>query len=91
MIVEGVVKVIVAFFEFVVGLLPTRAVPGWVDSIGPSLQIVWNHANQLGAWIPWDAVGYVTAAVLSCMVIGLQIRLVRIVLSLFTGGGGSAA
>lgn len=91
MIVEGIVKVVVAFFEFALGLLPTRSTPGWMDDMGASMNIVWGHAAGLGAWIPWSTVAYVIGAVVACMIFGLQVRLARIVISLFTGGGGSAA
>lgn len=91
MIVEGIVKVAVAFFKFVLGLFPTRNPPQWTESLASSLQTVWDAGAGLGAWIPWGNVAAVVQAVIACMITGLLIRLVRIVLSLFTGGGGSAA
>ena len=49
-----------------------------------------EQAAGLGAWIPWSTVGTVSASVVLCMGIGLTIKLVRIVASFFTAGGGAA-
>lgn len=91
MIVEAIFNVVGAFLAFVVGLFPTRDPASWVSSMGPAIQTVWNAAAGMGAWIPWSNVSAVVQAVIGAMLTGLAIRLIRVVLSLFTGGGGSAA
>ena len=44
----------------------------------------------LGAWIPLNLAANVATALLACLVIGFAIKLVRIVVSFVTVGGGSA-
>lgn len=61
-------------------------------TIGDYLHAVgYQIADKFGGWIDGDvlvsAVGFVAAAV----AVGLGIRLARVAISLFTGGGGSAA
>jgi len=90
-IIEGLVVVLKAFLSFVVGLFPTSNPPGWLINASGTLQSVWDAASGLGAWIPFALAGQVIAAVLACMTLGLGIKLIRVVVSLFTGGGGSAA
>lgn len=91
MIFEAIIDVFVGFVKFVIGLFPTSNPPGWFSSTSESLSTVWSYGAGLGAWIPWGIVGSVVTAVLSCVVIGLTIKLARIVASFFTMGGGSAA
>lgn len=90
MIVEWIFAVFVSFLGFVVGLLPSIAVPGWVDDSSGHFATVWAAGAGLGAWIPWTLAASVVAAILSCVVIGLAIKVIRIVASFLTVGGGSA-
>lgn len=91
MIVEALVDVLFGIVEFVIGLIPTTAAPVWIADASGYLETLWGYGAGLGAWVPWSLVGTVFASVLSCVAIGLVIKLVRIVASFFTAGGGSAA
>lgn len=91
MIFEAIVSVFAGFVSWVFSLLPNDDPPAWLLSSTGALRTVWSYAAGLGAWIPWDVAGYVVAAVLSCVGIGLAIKVLRIVASFFTAGGGSAA
>lgn len=91
MIVEALVKVLTAIVEFVIGLIPTAGPPAWMATTSDKLSAALAYSSGLGAWIPWPLVGTVFASVMGCVVLGLTIKLVRIVASFFTAGGGSAA
>lgn len=91
MIVEALVDVFFALVRGVVALLPDGDAPAWLDNGADSLGQLVGYASGLGAWIPFQTAGVVLAAVLSCVVVGFVIKLVRIVASFFTAGGGSAA
>lgn len=91
MIFEGIVDVFVGFVNFVLGLLPDAPPPSWFTDADGYLRNTIDAASGLGAWIPWQLVTTVVGSVLACVAIGFGIKLVRIVASFFTAGGGSAA
>lgn len=90
MIVELLVQVFTSFVTFVLGMLPTVTLPAWLGE-DSYLSEVWSYGAGLGAWIPFALFGQVAAVVMSCVLIGFTIKIVRIVASFFTAGGGSAA
>jgi hypothetical protein len=90
-IVEGLIKMFTGFVRFVLDMFPHDAPPGWLASASEALTTVWGYAAGLGAWIPWSFVGTVTAAVVASVALGFTLKLIRIVASFFTAGGGSAA
>jgi hypothetical protein len=90
MIVDGIVTVLAGLLSFVGGLFGSIPVPGFIDSIDSGLVEVSGYAGGMGHLIPFgDAVSAATF-VIGCMAVGFGIKVVRIVLSLFTAGGGSA-
>jgi hypothetical protein len=91
MITEAILGLFIGLFSLVLSLLPTRPAPGWLDDGAGYLSSIWTAGAGLGAWIPWTLVGTVFSAILACVVIGFTIKIVRIVASFFTAGGGSAA
>lgn len=91
MITEALMTFLVLIVELITGLLPTTAAPSWMADGGGYLATVFSAGAGLGAWLPWPLIGTVFAAVMSCLLAGLTIKLVRIVASFFTAGGGSAA
>lgn len=91
MIVELLLGVLFLFLRGVIALFPDGDPPAWVDDGAGMLGQLVGYASGLGAWIPFQLAGTVLAAVLVCMVAGFGIKLVRIVASFLTAGGGSAA
>jgi hypothetical protein len=77
-----------ALLELIPGA-PERqpAVDGFQQGIGT----VVAYAGAFGHWIPWNVVGPVCLLVFGALVASGGIKLVRIVLSFLTLGGGSAA
>lgn len=90
MVTEAVVTVFVGLAGLVVGVFPTAPAPGWLSDGAGYFADVWVIGAGLSAWIPWNLVGVVAAAVLACLMVGLVIKVVRIVASFFLAGGGSA-
>lgn len=91
MIWEPLLALAFAILRGIVGLLPTDDPPEWLDDGAGYVSTVLAKGAGLGAWIPFQLAGTVLAAVLACVAIGFTIKLVRIVASFFTAGGGSAA
>ena len=48
-------------------------------------------ANSVGSWVPLGYAATVAGVVLATKGIGFLIKIARMVLSVFTGGGGSAS
>jgi len=91
MIVKLLIDFLTALCSFVVGLFPTAGPPSWWSDASGYIAQVWAYGNQLGSWIPWQVAAVCIPAVFVAIGIGVAIRTFRIILSLFTGGGGSAA
>lgn len=91
MIIEALVRLLVTVVTALLSALPTVPVPAWVGSVTSGIAGLVGYANGLGAWVPMNFVLVVAGSVLACMAIGFAIKLVRIVASFLTAGGGSAA
>jgi hypothetical protein len=78
--------------KFLASLVPSLPDPGPVLSgLTSNISTLYGYTAGSGAWIPWGAGALCLVAVFAVIVIAFGIRLGRIVLSLFTGGGGGAA
>lgn len=71
--------------------LPVVTVPDWLASISGAMSLVFQAAGSMGVWFPAGLLVTVLMAVLSLWLVGFAIKIVRIVASFFTAGGGSAA
>lgn len=91
MITEALWGLITSFLGWLVHLFPTITVPSWVNSIGDYALIGVTTANGFHNWLPLPAMRNGLVFILSCSTIVLVVRGFRILLSLFTGGGGGAA
>lgn len=91
MITEYVLKFFAALGSFVVGLFPTIALPSWVATVTDFIRNGVGAVGAFGNMLPVTAVRLSFLFLLACLGAALAIRLARIALSTFTGGGGSAA
>lgn len=91
MIIEAILKVIGGIIRGFVGLFGSLAPPAWLTGLTGPLEQLMGEVASVGAWIPWSTVAMVAATVLTCMALGFTIKIVRIIASFFTAGGGSAA
>ena len=92
MIVELLVQVVTGLVELMIGIFDaitpdppsfTADIPGYVATIDG-----WMSGTE--AWIPWNVVGPMLLVVGLALIAGWTIRLVRIVMSFASAGGGSA-
>jgi hypothetical protein len=90
MIVDALVSILTGLLTFIAGLIPGGTVPAWFTGLTDDMETWIGYTAGLGAWIPLGLMLNVFGALLSCYVIGFTIRLVRIIASFFTAGGGAA-
>lgn len=89
MITGWVAQVFAAVVRAILGLLPVVAVPAWMDTTGP-MATVFGYAASMGVWVPTTLLVTVLAALLAAWLMGFAIKVLRIVASFLTVGGGSA-
>lgn len=89
MIVNWFLGVLQTVVHGLLSLMPTVAVPSWLQD---SSSIGWlvQQVNALSNWFPVGLAVTVFGAVLTCVGVGFAIKVVRIVASFVTAGGGSA-
>jgi len=97
MIVDFIWSAIVAGLGAVMGLFPHFTFPTWLAScpgggqyLGCYLQDFGHGMAQLNGWLPVDAAANLLPVVFAAVVINWTIRLVRMVISLLSGGGGGS-
>lgn len=90
MIFEAAIDVVTGFCRFIISLFPNDPPAPFVATIAGYWSTVWGYASGLGAWLPYGIIPQVFAAVALCVVLGLSIKVIRIVASFLTVGGGSA-
>lgn len=90
MIVEAIVNFFLGLVEALLSFLPTNEPPDWLTSIGGVVGTVYGYAGQMGAWFPVTLVRNVVIAVVAAALLGFSVKVVRIVASFLTVGGGSA-
>lgn len=71
--------------------LPTVTVPTWLSGSDSAFTTVFSAASSMGVWFPTTLVISVLTGLLVLWLVGFGIKIVRIVASFFTAGGGSAA
>lgn len=91
MIVELLFTIFIALVRLAIALIPTGAAPAWFSDVGDAYGVVWSYGSGLSAWLPWSTLAQSLGAMLAAVGIAFGIRVVRVVISFFTGGGGSAA
>lgn len=91
MITSAIMRVLLGFMTFVLGLLPSFTPPAWMADLAGYVSSGLGAFSSLSYWIPVGAVGTVVALVVVVQGIALALKLARMVLSVVTGGGGSAA
>lgn len=91
MVTDAILRVLGAFLTWIIGLMGTWELPDWLATVITFVAGIVTQAAALGNWIPWQYVGIALALIWTSFLIAFGIRVVRIVASFFTAGGGSAA
>jgi hypothetical protein len=72
-------------------VLPAITAPDWLTSNNGAFASVFADSASMGAWFNAPLLIVVLSGLLVLWLTGFTIKLARMVLSLFTAGGGSAA
>lgn len=91
MILDAIIGVLVEIVLGIASLLPDDEPPAWLLGAGDTLSGLLGQFAALGAWAPVGLLVTVVQAVITAWLIGFAIKIIRIVVSFFTAGGGSAA
>ena len=91
MITGAVLKFFAALFQHVIGALPLAGPPPWIVGQSSSIGVVFADAGSMSVWFPTQTFTTVLGSLMTLWLVGFGIKFARIVVSLFTGGGGSAA
>lgn len=91
MITEWLLTVGQTILHALLSVLPTVTAPTWLTDTTGAAATVFSAAGSMGVWFPAPLLLTVLAGLLTLWVAGFAIKLVRMVASFFTAGGGSAA
>ena len=91
MIVDKILDILASVVIFIIDLFPTWTFPTWWTSAITGWSSIVAGISDLAHWMPLDAIFQVAGAVFIVSIFSFSVRILRIVLSLFSGGGGSAA
>lgn len=76
---------------FIGGLISLPPVPSFLADLPGYVSTAASYVASTGVWIPWALMGTVIGVWAVCLAAGLAVKVVRIVASFLTLGGGSAA
>lgn len=91
MILDALLNALTNAAVFVFGLFPTWSLPSWWNNAMTGWGTIVAGISDLAHWVPLNAVGQVAIAVFLVSAFAFGVRVLRIVLSFISGGGGSAA
>lgn len=90
MITDAIINFFLGIVAALLSFLPSNEPPAWLLTIGGAIGTVYAYAGQMGVWFPVTLVRNVALAVIAAMLAGFVVKMVRIVASFVTVGGGSA-
>lgn len=90
MITEKILEWGASLLSFITGSVSVPDPPGWISATNSPIAVVFQAVGSMGVWFPAGVVITVIGAVFAARLVGLGIKAGRMVLSLFTGGGGNA-
>jgi hypothetical protein len=89
-IVEWALQALTQLMVYVGYLTPTYTEPDWAMQLDGPVGEINSFLVGLGVWLPTGALVTVFDLVLSALLIGVAVKVVRIIASYVTLGGGSA-
>lgn len=89
MITDAIISFFTSLLDIMFGWINIPGPPSWVSN--PSaISVVFQFVGSMGIWFPTATVVLIVGAIFAARLVGLGIKAGRMVLSLFTGGGGHA-
>ena len=94
MITEAIMTVVFLPIRWVLEAIPTVTWPTWFSTSGPDSVVTlvdsWGDSlGLIGGWFPLSSAFDAVDFVMVCFGINLAVRLIRVVVSHVTGGGGA--
>jgi hypothetical protein len=80
-----------SFVVFIGGLVTVPAPPAFLGQLAGWVTTARSYVASTDVWLPWPLAVAVLAAYAGSLLAGLAVKLVRIIASFLTLGGGSAA
>ncbi len=91
MIIQWLAGALSSVLTWLIGIFPAPTLPSWLTA-APSAISGWvAQLDGFGNWLPLDVVSGAVAFALVVLGIGGAIKLLRIIASFLSAGGGSAA
>jgi hypothetical protein len=90
-IIQWFMAAVSALIGKVFSIMPPLPVPEWFTGSMAAIGSLFSAASSMGVWIPVPLALTVMAVIFTSMFGGAMIKLARSILSLMSGGGGSAA
>lgn len=91
MVIKWILDAMVAGFTQMVNLLPAPTVPTWLTGLDAAVAKINGFINELQAWVPSQAAVAILATFITVFGISVVASVIRMIVSLFTGGGGRGA
>jgi hypothetical protein len=91
MATDAVLGWVASFVGWIGGLIQLPDPPNWIAGAPAAASAVAGYVADTGSWIPWTLMQAVILTWVTVLAAGLAIKVVRIVASFLTLGGGSAA
>lgn len=91
MITEALVSAALQLLTWNLQLIPNVSLPGWLTDTTTTIGSGLSSVTAFGWFIPLNAIGNSLVFLLGVTAVVVGVRIARLVLSLFTGGGGSVA
>lgn len=92
-IVEFLLDLVETVVSFLVGLIPPLPLPGFLlegGGIDNAASSAAGYLAPLALWVPFADIAAALTIVIGCVVAGIGVRIVRVLISHFTGGGGAS-
>jgi hypothetical protein len=91
MITAALLYIVAGFVAFLGSLFPESDPSSAISSATNAVGTIVGFFSGFGVWLPLGTLGICALLWVSVYLVGFGIRLVRMLASFFTGGGGSAA
>lgn len=91
MITDAILSLLTSMITWALGVLPTVPVPSWLDPTDSVFATAFRYADSMSKWFPTALVMAVLGTLMLIKLTGFSIKIVRIVASFLSGGGGGAA
>lgn len=91
MITQWLIDMVTSFVQGLLDLVPLPPIPDWLSSGAGAVGSVAAQMGALSNWIPVTVGVAIIGTILAIIVAAAAVKVVRIIASFLTAGGGSAA